>query len=267
MTDFDATFDAYGDDELAALYDLVYDDYDEDLALYEQFAARGDGASLELCVGSGRVALHLARAGHRVVGIDTSRPMLDRLGTRLDTSESGTTANVRLVEADARDFDLGERFDLVYCALDSFELFLTQEDQLAVLRNVARHLNDGGVFVCELRALSAVDWSPEPQPLQLEWARRDPSNGDLITKMSSLRASHTTQTTTTTLIFDRTRPPDDTIHRRSFEVTLRVTARAELDLLLAAAGMRVQHVYGDTALSPFTDASDTMIVVSGREGS
>ncbi len=259
----DATFDAYADDELAALYDLVYDDYDDDLALYEQFAARSDGASLELCVGSGRVALHLARAGHRVVGIDTSRPMLDRLSARLDAT---TEPNVRLVEGDARDFDLGERFDLVYCALDSFELFLTQDDQLAVLRSVARHLADGGVFVCELRALSVVDWSPEPSPLQLEWTRRDPATGDMITKMSSMRASHTTQTTTTTLIFDRTSDRDDTVHRRTFEVTLRVTARAELGLLLAAAGMRVQHVYGDTALSPFTDASDTMIVVATREG-
>ncbi len=261
------TDDAYADDELAALYDFVYDEYDDDLALYENFASRGDGASLELCVGSGRVALHLARAGHRVVGIDTSGPMLDRLRARLATSESETTPNVRLVEADARDFDLGERFDLVYCALDSFELFLTTDDQLAVLRGVARHLADGGVFVCEMRALSAVDWSPEPQPLHLEWTRRDPATGDLITKMSTLRASHTTQTTTTTLIFDRTRHGDDTVHRRTFEVTLRVTARAELDLLLAAAGMRVRHVYGDTALSPFTDASDTMIVVATRDGS
>ena len=69
----------YADDDAAALYDLQYDDWDEDLALYEQFAQRGDTPSLELCVGTGRVALHLARAGRRVVGIDASPQMLARL--------------------------------------------------------------------------------------------------------------------------------------------------------------------------------------------
>ena len=48
--------DAYADDEAAALYDLAYGDYDEDLSLYEEFARRGETPALELGAGSGRVA-------------------------------------------------------------------------------------------------------------------------------------------------------------------------------------------------------------------
>jgi SAM-dependent methyltransferase len=253
----------YGDDELAALYDLVYADYDADLGLYEQFAARGETPALELAVGSGRVALHLARQGHRVVGIDTSRPMLERLESALDDV---TRPRVRLVEADMRDFDLGERFDLVYCALDSFEQMLTNDDAIAALGCVARHLSKGGVFVTELRTLRSVEWAPSGHPpLSYEWTREDAATGETVTKLSSIRADASAQATTTTLFFDRT-GRDGLARRRTFDVTLRVFGRQEFELLLSRAGLQMAQVYGGYDLSPPTEDSDTMIVVAQREG-
>jgi SAM-dependent methyltransferase len=253
----------YGDDELAALYDLVYADHDADLALYEQFVARGETPSLELAVGSGRVALHLARQGYPVVGVDTSRPMLARLESALDEV---TRPRVRLVEADIRDFDLGERFDLVYCALDSFEQMLTNDDAIAALNCVARHLSEGGVFVTELRTLRSVDWAPSGQsPLSYEWTREEAATGESITKLSSMTADGAAQTTTTTLIFDRT-GRDGVVRRRTFDVTLRVFGRQEFELLLSQAGLQVSQAYGGYDLSPLTEDSDTMIVVAQREG-
>lgn len=253
----------YGDEESAALYDLAYAAYDDDLALYEQFAARGDTPSLELAVGSGRVALHLARNGHRVVGIDTSRAMLARLEASLDDA---TRPLVRCVEADMRDVDLGETYDLVYCALDSFEQMRSNDDAIAALRHVARHLSPGGFFVTELRTIASVDWAPaERSPLSLEWTREDPKTGERITKLSSMRSSPSTQTTTTHLIFDRT-ASDGSLRRRAFDVTLRVFGRFEFELLLQQAGLRAVQVYGGYDLSPLADDSDTMIFVAEREG-
>lgn len=255
--------DVYGDDELAALYDLAYEGYDDDLDLYAGFASRAGTPSLELCVGSGRVALHLARKGLRVVGIDASLPMLTRLQAALDER---TAPYIELVEGDIRAFDLGQRFDLVYCALDSFEQMLTLDDARAALRSVERHLSPGGVFVAELRTLRAVDWSGEPSPLRHEWTR-DGGDGGTISKFTSMRASPAAQTTTATLIFDRVPVPSGPVHRRTFDVTMRVFGRFEFDLLLRDAGLRLARIYGDTGLSPFTDDSDTMIIVAEREGS
>jgi len=82
--------DEYADDELAALYDLEHDSVDGDLDLYTQFARRGEPPSLELGVGSGRVALHLARQGLPVVGIDSSLRMLARLEAKLDPETRAT---------------------------------------------------------------------------------------------------------------------------------------------------------------------------------
>ena len=255
--------DAYADAELAALYDLVYEDYDADLALYEQFAARGELPSLELAVGSGRVALHLARNGYHVTGIDTSLAMLSRLEAALDPD---TAPRVRLVEADMRDFDLREKFDLVYCALFSFEQMLTNDDALHALRCVERHLAPGGVFVTELRTLRSVDWAPEEAPaLRHEWTRHDDATGETVTKLLSMRASPSRQTTTTTVMFDRA-AANGTVRRRALEVTMRVFGRFEFELLLKEVGLRLLQVYGGTDLSPFTDASDSMVIVAGRDG-
>jgi hypothetical protein len=83
--------------------------------------------------------------------------------------------------------------------------------------------------------------------------------------MSSVAVSRAKQLTTSTLIFDRT-DADGVVRRRTLEVTLRATGRFELELLLARAGLRIESVYGGADLSPFTDASDTMVVVAKLEG-
>jgi len=257
------THDAYADDELAALYDLEHAGYDDDLAMYEGFARRGELPSLELGAGSGRVALHLARQGLRVTGIDASLAMLTRATAALDER---TAPNVRLVEADMRDFDLaGEKFDLVYCALGAFEHLLTIDDQLATLRCVARHLAPGGLFVAQLRSLAAVDWTQEHAPLIVEWTRHD-GEGGTVTKLSGLTVSPAAQTTTAHVIFDRAPAGGGPVRRRSFDVTRRVFGRFEFELLLRAAGLRLAALYGDCDLSPFDDRSDTMVAVARQEG-
>jgi SAM-dependent methyltransferase len=248
--------DVYADDELAGLYDLVYAGYDDDIDLYEQFARRA-GPVLELCAGSGRVTLPLIDRGIEVIGLDFSAPMLARLDAAVPAD---ARSRIRLVEGDMRTFDLGEQFDLVYCAFGSFEQLLTSDDQLACLRTVARHLTTSGRFVAELRSLTAIDWDPEPT-LIYEWTRADPATGEPITKLRSQAASRARQITVDTVFFDRS-AADGTIRRRQIEVAMRAIGRYELEFLLHEAGLRLTDVYGDTDLSPYDDASDRMIVVA-----
>jgi SAM-dependent methyltransferase len=255
------TTDVYGDDELSALYDLVYDGVDDDVAMYEGFATHTSTPVLEICAGSGRITLPLARAGHDVVALDLSPHMLSRLRARLD---EGTAPRVRMVEGDMRDFDLGQRFDLVFNAFGSFEQLLTTEDQLAALQSVARHLTGRGVFVAELRSLTGIDWEAEPT-LVHDFTRVDLDTGERVTKLRSQTVSPSRQTTVDTIIIDRMRS-DGAVQRRVIEVPMRAIGRFELEYLLRDAGLRLTDLYGDTSLSPYTDASDRMIVVAELAG-
>ena len=74
-------------------------------------------------------------------------------------------------------------------------------------------------------------------------------------------SSRSRQTTLDTIVFDRLRR-DGAVHRRVLEVALRAFGRYEIELLLARAGLRLAHVYGAPDLSPYDDASDSMIIVA-----
>src|SRR5262249_28282062 len=102
-------------------------------------------------------------------------------------------------------------------------------------------------------------------PLLHDGTRVDPATGETVTKLRASSASRAEQTTTNTLIFDRV-ARDGAVRRRTLDVTLRVSGRFEMELLLAHAGLRLAAVYGDTDLSPFSGASDTMIIVAELEG-
>jgi SAM-dependent methyltransferase len=253
----------YGDNELAALYDLFHFDYTDDVAMFEQFARRGATASLELGAGSGRVALRLAAAGLDVVALDNAAPMLGRRRAR---RAAAAAARVRVVEADMRHFDLGERFDLVLCAANSFQHLLTRDDQLAALACVRRHLGEGGVFVATLKAPAGNDWNDPGNALRLRATRIDPATGDTVTHLEAAAAHANEWRTSVTWIFDRTPAGGGPVRRRSFETSLRIFGKPEIELLLRAAGLRLAHLYGGFDLSPFTYDSDTMIVVAQAEG-
>jgi len=108
----------------------------------------GDGRALELAIGTGRVAIPLARRGVPLTGIELSRPMIDQLRTKADE------ATIPVIQGDmATTVALGE-YALVYLVFNTISNLLTQAEQVACFRNAARHLTSGGRFVIEL-------WVPE----------------------------------------------------------------------------------------------------------
>lgn len=104
----------------------------------------GDGAALELAIGTGRVALPLAARGIPVSGIDLSPAMVARLrakdgADRIDVT-IGDIATTR-VEG---------RFQIVYLVFNTIGNLFTQDRQVTCFANAAAHLAPGGCFVIEV---------------------------------------------------------------------------------------------------------------------
>lgn len=252
----------YGDDEAAALYDLSFSAHAEDLLMHTEFARRGDTPSLELGAGTGRLALHLGRAGLRVVALDRSPAMLRRLERALDDE---LRARVRVVEADMRSFDLGEQFDVIHCVANTFQHLLTTADQVAALRCVAKHLAPGGTFVAGLASVSSVDWGAADGALRLRETFTDPESGERVMRFDAARAFANELRVERTFVYDRI-AGDGSVRRRSDEVSVRYLTPSELRLLLSEAGLRVSQLYGGHDLSPFDEDSERMIVVAEHAG-
>ncbi len=102
------------------------------------------GRVLEFAIGTGRVAVPLVQRGVAVAGIELSRPMVERLRTKVDA------ATVPVVLGDMATARVPGQYALVYLVFNTISSLLTQDEQVACFRNAARHLQAGGRFVIEL---------------------------------------------------------------------------------------------------------------------
>jgi SAM-dependent methyltransferase len=104
----------------------------------------GDGAALELAVGTGRVALPLAARGVRVYGIELSTAMVEQLRAK----PGGDGIDVTI--GDMTTTRLDGRFMVVYLVYNTIGNLTTQDEQVACFANAAAHLEPGGCFVIEV---------------------------------------------------------------------------------------------------------------------
>jgi SAM-dependent methyltransferase len=246
---------------LAPFYDRGMEGFDDDLPLYLELARRGDQPVLELGCGSGRVALALARARNPVVGIDRSAAMLELAQAKLAQQPE---LPLSLLRADMRDFALGRRFGLIAIPLDGFLHLQSREEQGACLRGARAHLAEDGLLVLDIAGPASPgweDWSPGVRPQVLAWSAVLPGGGRL-NRYSSFSADAAQQTHDVTEIYERL-DADGGVRRWLAAYTLRYAFPAELDLLLEAAGLRVEARYGDYDLSAFEASSPRQIVVAG----
>src|SRR5215813_2604041 len=131
------------DEGFADRYDEWSAGMTEDVPFYVELAREAEGPIVELAVGSGRVAIPVARAtGRPVIGIDTSPAMLAQARER--ASAAGVDLHLR--EGDMRDFRLDEPAGLVYCPFRGLLHVPTWADRRRVFERVAAALRPGGRF-------------------------------------------------------------------------------------------------------------------------
>jgi SAM-dependent methyltransferase len=104
----------------------------------------GDGAALELGIGTGRIALPLSERGVRVHGIDLSEAMVAKL-----REKPGAEA-IEVTIGDFASTRVDGTFSLAYLVFNTIGNLTTQDAQVACFQNVAAHLEPGGCFVIEL---------------------------------------------------------------------------------------------------------------------
>jgi SAM-dependent methyltransferase len=113
--------------------------------------AHGRRSVLDLGCGTGLLAAALG-ATHEVWGVDPAAAMLAVARNR----DGGR--RVTWVEGDGRTVRLGRRFDLVLLTGHAFQCLLTDDDQAALSRTIAAHLQPGGAFVFDSRNPAAAEW-------------------------------------------------------------------------------------------------------------
>ena len=155
-------------DSIARIYDPWSASVVEDIAFYVEEAKRCEDPVVELAVGSGRIAVPIAQAGRRVIGVDLSEGML--AVARDLAEEHGVGDLVDLRVGDLREPPVDERVQLVICPFRSLLHMPDEEQKLRALRAARGLLEPGGHLVFDVFAPSPEDIS-ETDGL---WLEREP---------------------------------------------------------------------------------------------
>lgn len=143
-------------------HDLECGGYRDDLGLWLELASEYGDPVLDVGAGSGRVAVELAGAGHRVTALDSDGTLLAAL------QERTTDRPVQTVIADARQFTIDQRFPLCLVPMQTIQLLGGHAGRQGFLRSARRHLQDGGrlaVAISEhLEPFTAQPGIPLPLP-------------------------------------------------------------------------------------------------------
>jgi len=236
---------------------------------YAALARETGGPVLEIACGTGRVAIPIARLGFDVTGLDLVPGMLVR------ARRKAAGLRTRWIEGDAREFQLGEQFRLVFLTGNAFQAFLTRDDQERMLACVRQHLHDDGLFAFETRN---PRW-----PLSHSAGAVSPPAGDglfayLETREEEAEFQRYTDKDGREVRVSKTQAYDAiaqilhwTTHRRWFEgnrpqnritrIAVRFTFPRELEALLHHNGFSILRQYGDWNLEPLTAASRSMLAV------
>lgn len=212
---------------------------------------------LEYGVGSGRIALPMARAGLRVDGVDASGPMLAGLAERLGREAPEVRRRVGAHEGDMRSLSLKRRYPLVICGFNTFLHLYERDDAERFLTRVRQHLAPGGRFVLDVSVPHPADLARDPNRAHRTPRFRHPSTGGVVRYAEYFDYDPVRQVLLVTMEFA---PADGS---RGWVVPLahRQYFPAELGALLAYNGFEAEAVYGGFGGEPLVRESDTMVWV------
>ncbi|MBJ7595664.1 MAG: class I SAM-dependent methyltransferase [Candidatus Dormibacteraeota bacterium] len=233
----------FGEREAAVYDDQLADMFDEAVvgpavAMLADLA--GQGAALEMGIGTGRIALPLAARGVRVHGIDASEAMVARL-----RGKSGAEA-IDVTLGDFASTRVDGRFSLVYLVFNTIFNLITQDEQVACFQNAAAHLEIGGSFVVELTVpdLQAI---PPGQNIAVIAVDARAMSFDVYDVVTQRLTSHHF------VIGDG--------GMQSYPVEGRYAWPAELDLMARLAGLTLRGRWGGWKQEPFTSLSRSHVSV------
>ena len=144
--DYDST--TYGE-SFADVYDDWYGDVSDVAATVASVASlAGSGSVLELGVGTGRLAIPLAATGTRVVGVDASPAMLERLAAKPGAA-AVTVHQLDMAAIATLAASTPGGFSVVFAAFNTFFNLPDDSSQAACLSGAVDVLADDGVVAIE----------------------------------------------------------------------------------------------------------------------
>ena len=233
-----------------------------DIARYLGLVGEFGDPVLELCCGTGRVAVALARSGAEVTGVDVNPGMLEKFRNALKEEEPEVAKRVSLVEQDITQLILeGKPFRTVILAFNSLLCIPDFSGQCAALQAASRHMTAGSrLFIDMVNPLQLnLGGDPVPKPF---FTRKDKSTGETYTRFAMMGPMETDHKQRLYGWYDQI-TPEGLVKRRPYSLYWRPIFRFEMELMLRQAGLELIQIEGGHRKEPYTSQSPRMFIIAG----
>ena len=207
--------------------------------------AEPGAAILDMCCGPGRHALELARRGYLVTGVDRTAAYLEQAGQQ--AQEEGRT--LELVENDMRHFCRPNSFDGAMLMYTSFGYFEDPAENLQVIANVYRSLNERGALMMDMmgkevlaRVFRERDWHEVDGAIILQQRKVSKDWSWMENRWIALEGQE----------------------RYEIEVSHWIYSAAELSVMLRECGFSSVDVYGDLEGAPYDHEAKKLVAVARK---
>ena len=193
-----------------------------------------------MACGNGRWLIPLAELRYEVVGVDINQGFITSAQRLVkERTAAGHKLNASFHVGDIVNLNLGRTFRLAIMTSYTFNVLLTQEDQLSFLQRLREHLLPGGAFAFNLFIPFHRQWGLIEKDGVYEWPPNPRYHGGAL----------------------RTYDPVSQIEILPVEglypTKLRHTSLSELKLLFRLTGFEIAEMYGDDEdMRPFTGKAD-----------
>jgi 2-polyprenyl-3-methyl-5-hydroxy-6-metoxy-1,4-benzoquinol methylase len=240
--------------------DLIYDAnlYDglntflSDLQFYKDWMPKFENAEiLELCCGSGRLTIPLAKDGHKIVGVDNSKSMLEKAKTKTKNEK----LEIDFIEADVKTLDLTKKYDVIFIPFNSIHHLYQNQDLFDTLKVVNKHLKDDGIFIfdCYNPNIQYISEAEKTRNKIAEYKTTDERN--VIIEQTMKYESKTQINRIEWHYFI-----NEKFHSTQ-KLDMRMYFPQELNAYLKWFGFTIQHKFGNFEQEPFNDKSEKQIFV------
>ena len=200
----------------------------------------GDGAALELGIGTGRIALPLSDRGVPVQGIDLSEAMVAKL------REKPGAERIEVAIGDFATTRVDGTFALAYLVFNTINNLTSQDEQAACFQNVSTHLDPGGCFVIEVGVPGLRTLPPGERFQVFDFSETHIGIDEYDVERQGLISHHLSRVGE---------------QWRLGSTPFRYVWPEELDLMARSAGMRLRERWSGWKREPFTSESTKHVSV------
>ena len=244
-------FEEYDD---PILYDTENDTYLPEVPFLLKWAENKQGTIIDFACGTGRTTIPIAKAGYKLLGVDIHKGMLD--AARNKSVSLGL--NIEWIEQDCTNLNLNVKSSLIYSVGNSFQHFLTNDAQDALLSSVNKHLHDDGVFIYGTRFPSAEELL---QPSTEEYWRTYKDGHYTVDVFTISEYDSLNQIQHYTTIRKYKNNAGKIVDEKRTNIKLRYVFPKEMERIMNANGFEILHLYSDWKETPITNNSYEMVYV------